>query len=150
MTFAGSTPSREDRDGPSSPIDEPSAPEPGGAGSLHLTRRVRGGADDVWAVLFAPATMAAWMPGGAPGTGLRAGAPGTAVRVLEPRRHLRYTTHPEGWPHPSPLDVEVAPAGPTARVTFRQTAIPDADALSERRAAYEAVLDGLLDRFGTP
>lgn len=128
---------------------------------LEVRGKVPAAPDRVWEALFEPASLSAWLRPRLPEPGAGAAFPGSgpgegaahrsgAVHVLEPRRHLRMTWHPEGWSGPATLHVRVAAgAADGSVVVFRQERVPGQAARDERRAVLRDALERLAARLGS-
>lgn len=110
--------------------------------------------DAGWRLVTSPEGVRAWLGDGAEvefekGTEYRLADGSTGeVRVFNPKKHLRITFEPAGWPRPSTLQVRVEPKGEKTVVSFHEERLPDEQAREDRRAHFKAALDALEDMSG--
>lgn len=141
---AGEDPRGEPETSPGGPDASPGAPEPDL--ELHVRGAVAAPPDEVWAALFEPEAMATWLHPGKVPFGVRDEG---SIQVVEPRRHVRLTWRPDGWPGPSTLHVRVRTRAAETVVEFRQERIPGEDAREARRVVLIRALDRVRKRVGT-
>lgn len=107
--------------------------------------------DAAWRLVTSPEGIRTWLGDGtgmdlAKGAKYRLSDGSTGeVRVINPKKHLRITYHPESWPRPSTIQVRTEPKGEKAVISFHEEHLPNEQAREDRRSHFKAALDALAD-----